>query len=202
MPKELLNEAERFLLDHWEEARLLEESMEVVRTKYKSLFQQIVDAVTEAHPELDAQRTRVTQFWANGYLGFGRKSWPSGASWHSGFWVENLRLEILTAEDTDPPWAYIWAPKKCNLDFDAARAAVKKVAKDLLLPEELKGSSDGSGEELINLPAPSKHTLLSSLSTGDGQGFVKLLISQFDMMARFVPVLEKVFRECLGKEEK
>jgi hypothetical protein len=110
MPKELLNEAERFLLEHWGEARILEKSMEDVRTKYKEVFQRIIDAVAEAHPELDAQRSRVTQFWADGYIGFGRKSWPSGANWHSGFWVENLRLEILAAEDTEPPYAYIWAP--------------------------------------------------------------------------------------------
>lgn len=202
MPKELLNEAERFLLEHWEDARLLEESMEGVRTKYKEVFQRIIDAVTEAHPELDAQRSAVTQFWTDGCIGFGRKSWPGGESnWPSGLWLNGLRLEELAAEDSEPPYASIWVPRKSNLDFDAARVAVKEVAKNLLTPEELKGTvSPESGEELLFLPAPQKRELLGALSDGNGQGFVALFVSQFDLMARFVPVLDKVFRECLRKE--
>jgi hypothetical protein len=38
MPKELLNEAEKFLLSRWSEARSLEESMEALRAKYKETF--------------------------------------------------------------------------------------------------------------------------------------------------------------------
>lgn len=67
MPKELLNEAERFLLERWGEARLLEESMDGVRTKYKEAFQRIIDAVTEAHPELDASRVYPTQVTVHGF---------------------------------------------------------------------------------------------------------------------------------------
>jgi hypothetical protein len=200
MSKELLNEAERFLLEHWGEARLLEESMEGVRTKYKEVFQRIIDAVTEAHPELDAQRSAPTQFWGSGYIGFGRKTWPDGETgWPSGLWVENLRLEVLVAEDSEPPYACIWAPRKSNLDFDAARVAMKEAAKQLITAEDTIG--DESDEVLLNLPAPSKRQLLDALSDGDGQKFVNLFVSQFDMMARFVPALDKVFRECLRKEE-
>jgi len=38
MPKELLNEAERFLLKHWTDSRSLEESMEGVRTKVQTII--------------------------------------------------------------------------------------------------------------------------------------------------------------------
>jgi len=34
MSKRLMNEAEQFLPENWEEARLLEEAMQGVRTKY------------------------------------------------------------------------------------------------------------------------------------------------------------------------
>jgi hypothetical protein len=50
------------------------------------------------------------------------------------------------------------------------------------------------------MAGPSKVELLGALSDGDGQRFVELIASQFDLMARFVPVLDKVFRECLRKE--
>jgi hypothetical protein len=205
MPKELLNEAERFLVEHWGEARLLEESMESVRTKYKEVFERIIEAVTEGHPELDAHRIYPTQFWGSGSIGFGRKSWPEGGSnWPSGLWVSNLRLEILAAEDSEPPYASIWVPKRrVNLlDYDTSRVAVEKAAEDLLSPEELKRTDKAeSGEEvLLYLPAPSKVELRDALSDGDGQKFVELFVSQFDLMARFVPVLDKVFHECLRKE--
>jgi hypothetical protein len=77
MAKELLNEAERFLVERWAEARLLEEAMEGVRTKYKERFQKVIDAVTAVHPELDANAVYLTQSWTDGFIGFGRKSWPN-----------------------------------------------------------------------------------------------------------------------------
>jgi hypothetical protein len=78
MPNELLNEAERFLIERWGEARLLELSMEGVRTKYKELFERVIGVIADAHPELDANAVYPTQFWGPGSLGFGRKSWPAG----------------------------------------------------------------------------------------------------------------------------
>src|SRR6185312_7930680 len=109
MPKEFLNEAERFLVEHWTEARLLEESMDGVRKKYKEIFDRIIEAVAEAHPELDAHHSRPTQFWCDGYIGFGRKSWPSDKYGNpSGFWIHCVRLEVLAAEDSETPYACIW----------------------------------------------------------------------------------------------
>ena len=202
MPKELMNEAERFLIEHWGEARLLEESMGGIRTKYKEVFQRIIDAVTEAHPELDANKAIPTQRWSDGQIGFGRKSWPSDGN-PSGFWVWNLRLELLAADESEAPCAGIWVSKKSILDLDAARAAVNQAAKDLLTPKELERTiwTESGDETLLCPPAPLKGELLGALCDGDGQAFVAIFVSQFDMMARFVPVLDKVFCEHLGKDD-
>ena len=136
-------------------------------------------------------------FWGAGCIGFGRKSWPGGESdWPAGLWVWDLRLEVLAAEDSAPPSSSIWAPKKAksNLDVDAARVALNTAAKELLTPEQLKGTASGeSGEHLLWLPAPSKRELLDALSDGDAQKFVVLFVSQIDLMALFVPVLDKLF---------
>jgi hypothetical protein len=207
MSKELMNEAERFLLERWGEARLLEQSMEGVRTKYKALFERIIEAVTEGHPELDANACALTQSWTQGQIAIGRKSWPGAESntrvWLAcGLWVLNVQLEVLAAEDSEPPIAMIDGAKKSNLDFDAARVVVKQAAMELLTPEELKQTewTESGDKNLLYLPAPSKRQLLDALSNGDGQPFVELFVSQFDMMARFVPVLNKVFPECMKKE--
>jgi hypothetical protein len=78
---------------------------------------------------------------------------------------------------------------------------VNAAAKNLLTPEELKSmKSPDSDDVLLYLSAPSKRQLLDALSDGDGQKFVNLFVSHFDLAARFVPVLDKVFRECLRKE--
>lgn len=200
MQKPLLNEAERFLVERWAEARLLEESIDAVRTKYKEVFQRIIGAVTEAHPELDSPVAYPTQFYDSGYIGFGRKSWPNDPYGNpSGLWVGNLRLELLTAEDSDPPYACIWASKGSDLDFDAARGALKEAANKLLTPEESQGAEiPESGEELLFLAAPSKHDLLTAFCESDGQAFVGVFVSQFDLMARFVPVLDRIFHDRLA----
>jgi hypothetical protein len=202
MPKQLMNEAERFLLEHWEEARRLEESMDAVRTKYKEVFERIVEAVTEGHPELNANGVHLTQSWTEGQLGFGRSAWPNkGIGFPAGLWVVNLRLELLTVEDSDAPCASIWVPKRSNLDFDAARLVVNAAAKTVLAEDELKRTEcEESGETMLWLPAPPKRDLLTALLDGDGQRFVAIFVSQFDLMARFIPILDQVFRECAKKE--
>jgi len=196
MTRNLLNEAERFLLQHWEDARLLEESMATVRTKYKELFQRVVDVVTEAHPELDVHVWYATQSWTNGAIGFGRTSWPgSDADVPSGLWIENLKLEILAAEHSEPPIATIYVAKRFGIDMRAARAAITAEMKRILGEGERESVRAATEEwDLLEFVAPSKNALLTALADGDGQQFVDLLRSPFDLMARFIPSLDNVFQ--------
>jgi hypothetical protein len=207
MAKELMNEAERFLLKHWEESRLLEESMDGVRTKYKEVFDRIIEAVTEAHPELDSSKVYATQFWGSGSIGVGRKSWPGGDSgWPPGFWISNLRLEKLASEDSDQPSVTIYvsakSAKKCNLDIAAAKAELSAAAQQLLSPEEFERTGKGdSNDTLLRLAAPTKAELLELLADGDGQKFVERFVSLFDLMARFVPTLDKLLTTPLAAHQ-
>ncbi len=203
MPKELMNEAERYLLEHWEDARLLEESMGRVRAKYKELIQRTIDAVVETHPELNASAVNLPRSGGSGSVGLGRKEWPCDDSkWPSGLRVWDIRIEELAAKEADPAViiAPLWISKKIKLDFDAARVIVNAAANELLTAEELKETEfadKGERESLIWLPGPTKRELHSAISEGDGQKFVDLMVSQFDMMARFVPALDQVFRDCM-----
>lgn len=197
MPKESLNEAERLLVQRWADARLLEESMESVRRKYKALFQQIADTVAEKL-KLDVNRICLTQSWTDGQFGLGRSSWPIDR-WGNpaGFLLGSLKLEVLTAEDSELPWACLWIPKEAKVDFAAARAAVLKVAKRLFPPAEVEAGTD---DVLLSLPALSKAELLAAFKDKGDQPFVKLFMDWLDRMAGFVPVLDKVFRECVTKQ--
>lgn len=196
---ELLNEAERFLLRNWSEARMLEESMEGVRTKYKEAFQRVVEAVTEAHPELDTNAMYVTQFWGKGSIGFGRKLWPTeNTNWPPGFWIDHIRLETLSDEEAPPPAASIWLPsrsaRKANVDLLEVRTAIFEAARTLLSKEEFDrcDKAEADREVLLAWAAPSKRELLDMISDGDGQRFVGCLAAQFDILARFVPVLDDI----------
>jgi hypothetical protein len=197
MSKQLLNEAELFLIDRWGEACRLEKSMKSIREKYKELFQQVVETVTDEHPELDSSKLWLTQAWSEGQIGFGRKSWPHSKDGNTevppGLWLLNLKLDYLAMEDKDAPSAIIWVSKKTKIDIGAARISMKQQAEKLYSMEELKRLENTEDEVLIELPAPSKRELLDAFSNGDGEEFVKLIVNQFDQMASFVPVLDRVF---------
>jgi hypothetical protein len=199
MSKQLLNEAEGFLLDHWDRACRLEESMESIRKKYKSTFDRVIDAVTKSHPELNASELHLNQRRNEGEIGFGRESWPRDEYGPSGLWVVNLKLERLANHDLEAPYACIWVRGKSELDLEAAGVVLKEEAKKILTSEEV----NRMGSEWTNvwkLPAPSRRELLTAFTGGDGEEFVKLFVDQFDQMARFVPVLDKVFSDYYSKE--
>jgi hypothetical protein len=199
MAKELLNDAERFLLDHWSECRSLEESMESVRTKYKGLFERIVEGVTGAHKELDASTVRVTQFYTDGAIGFGRKAWPGGDTvWLPGLWIEGLRLEQLSEPESDPPSGSVWIPaktaKNANLALASARAMIVAKAQAILSTEEFArcGKNDPDEQCMLAFTMPSKRELLLMIADGDGRRFIETIVTQFDSLSRFVPVLDEL----------
>jgi hypothetical protein len=106
---------------------------------------------------------------------------------------------MLSSEDEYPPLAEIWvsakSAKKCALDIPAAKAQLLDAAKNLLSPEELEGIEKGDENDgLLYFPSPSKHELLGLLADGDGEKFVERFVTLFDLMARFVPALDKLFQ--------
>jgi hypothetical protein len=198
-----LNEAERFLVSKWDEARSLELAMEGVRSKYKELFQRVVDSVSEAHPELDAKQMYPTQLWTSaGSIGFGRKSWPApDPSWPPGFWLWSLRLEDMASDDAEQPYSTIYvspkSAKQCGLDVAGARERLFAAAHEVLTADELQNTEKGDTNYfLLYLPAPSKDDLLRSLSDGDGEKFVQHFVNTFDLMARFIPLMDKLFQDA------
>jgi hypothetical protein len=198
MAKNLMNEAELYVIKHWEDAQLLEESMEDVRAKYKEVCQRVVDAVAELHPELDASVICLAQSRTSGEIALGRTSWPmQEKKYPTGLWLYGLRLENLAAEYSEDPIGGIWIAKKEITGFDlaAARAAMIAAAQTILNPEEIKSISPADTyDNLLWFDAPSKKEILNALTDGDGQRLVELLVSQFDFMARFIPALDQVLQ--------
>ena len=198
MAKELFNEAELYLLRQWQSARLMEESMESIRGKYDSLFQKTMDAFRAKHEELNNPQVVVKQFWDTGYAGAGRKAWCSGNyNPNPGFYLYNLRLEILFDETKEAPYAYIWlgSAKKTDSDLAAARETIRFAASKLLTREELQRCKmddiDMGCPLCYDLPE-SRNDLLNMLTMGDGQQFADCMLAHLDVLAKFTPILDEV----------
>jgi hypothetical protein len=199
MANDLLNEAERFLLGRWSEARSLEVSMESVRGKYRTLAERVVIAVRESHPELDAGGAYVTQFWGKGLICLGRRCWPQGeANWPPGFYIENLRLENLVDEESDVPTALVWIPAKASkqvgLDIVAARQRIDAEVKGLLDKDDasLIETSITDRETLLRFAITSKADILNMLATGDGESLFECLVAQFQRLAQLLPLVSQL----------
>jgi len=196
MGRDTFNEAERFLISKWADSRQLELSMGKVREKYVAVVQRVVDTVGARNENLDASTIKVTQHWGNGYVGLGRKAWHSKGSSPTGYYIENIRLEILADESEPPPTAYIWLkPAVQNgADFARALAAVRKAARKSLSKDELRACQFMDDEEtVLSLGLlPGRKDLLEMLSQADSQAFVDCLVSQFEILTRFNEVLDSV----------
>jgi hypothetical protein len=196
MSKELFNEAELYLIRQWQSAILVEESMGKIRDKYDSLFQKIADALGAKHAELNNPQVYVKQFWETGYFGAGRKAWRHGNN-NPGFYLHNLRLEMLSDETQEAPYAYIWlgSAKKTDSDLAAARETIRFAASKLLTREELQRCKmddiDMGCPLCYDLPE-SRNDLLNMLTMGDGQQFADCMLAHLDVLAKFTPILDEV----------
>jgi hypothetical protein len=196
MSRDTFNEAERFLISNWVGARQLELSMEKVREKYVAVVQRVVDTVRGRHENLDVSTIKVTQHWGNGYVGLGRKAWHSERESPTGYYIENIRLELLADESVPPPTAYIWLKPAVQNGADLARAlaAVRKAAAKALSKDELRACQFMDDDEtVLSLGLlPGRKDLLAMLSQADSQAFVDCLVSQFEILTRFSEVLDSV----------
>lgn len=106
------SEPERFLLERWPDARLLEGSMEAVRSKYDALFQKVIDQAQRQQGEMDFPKIRISSV---GELGLGKDSWPKKDSgWPSGFYLGSMKLDNLIDAKLPPPWKSVWVHSVLN----------------------------------------------------------------------------------------
>ncbi|HUT61249.1 MAG TPA: hypothetical protein VNA25_25655 [Phycisphaerae bacterium] len=197
MPKNRFNEAERYLITNWRQACMVEDSMVEIRRKYAEIYDRVWEAVQAAHEDLDFHTTAVTQFWCEGYIGVGKKAWQKKHGEPPGIYVENLRLELLLDDNAEPPLIGVWTGTTKKPATDAAglrqivSAAGKLLAKDKFARCE-KSASDYAYVISYSLPE-TRQQLVEMLLDEDGQQFADCIVSHFEVLARLIPVLDKVF---------
>ncbi|HUT34320.1 MAG TPA: hypothetical protein VNE39_12615 [Planctomycetota bacterium] len=178
--------------------------MESIRKEYKGIFERAVDALQQSGKAFDNPGVFVTQFWGRGYVFLNRTAWMRNKKiWPPpGFYIENLRLELLCDKDEPAPYASIWLPaKKTGVDLSEARKAIVEAAQQLLTKEEcercLKQQEEVEYPLYYDLPEP-KDQLLEMLVKGDGQSFVDCMVGHLDLLARFTPVVDKLLGVAAG----
>jgi hypothetical protein len=110
-------------------------------------------------------------------------------------WFSPLRLELLSSEDSESPSASIWFRKDVELD-PAAYLAIKATATEHLSPAELERIRlEDSGESPLWFEVASKAVFRDLLCEGEGQKLVDKLVTEFELLARFIPILNKIFQD-------
>lgn len=142
---------------------------------------------------MDVEYIGVTQHWGEGYLALGRKAWHP-ADWPTGYYVESIRLELLSDESAPPPSAYIWLKPalKEGVVFADACAAIHKAARKILSEDEMRRCElMNDGETALRLEIlPDRKSLLEMLSQADSQAFVDCLVSHFEILIKFNEVMD------------
>lgn len=198
MSKELLNEAERFLLQNWPDARALEESMESVREKYKEVFQRLGESVLQRYPMLDTFAAFPNQFWDSGTIGFSRKLWAAGDDLlPPGIWFDGLRLEKLSSDADPHPTVSLWfkTARKAGIDLAAVRQRVHAAVPELLTvaerPAYFLADNDAAP---LKADLPEKAELITLFAQGDAQPFIDCLLARVEPLSRFLPLLDGLLR--------
>jgi hypothetical protein len=195
--KEWCNEAERYLIEHWSLACHMEEAMQSVRKKYMAVFDRVVETVRKNHEDLDDYSNRMTYANEDGCVLLTKSAWREKQKWWPpGFYIEELRPELLFDTDGPAPYASIWVPaKKTGIDPAEARKAIIEAAPQCLSEDErarcLKQPEDLDYLLCYDLPEP-KDELLKMLLEGDAQPFVDCMVRHLDLLARFTPVVDKL----------
>ena len=192
MPR--FSEPERFLLEQWRDARLLEEAMKGVRTKYAEIIDEVLERVRKSNRALDCPKAYFPGNGLYGTVAIGKSGWPKGSyAWPSGFWVDNLQLENLTSPEKEAPEKFVWISEQ-GADPKQAEGKLRKAAGRVLSKEELSQSecaSDKNGSWLW-WPFERRERLLKLLVNDEARGFVDCMVDHFGQMAKFTSAVDEI----------
>jgi hypothetical protein len=184
MPR--FNEPDKFLLEKWTDARLLEDAVDEVRKKYEQVLESVVTEFQTTHRELDCSKIGLT----HGSFGLGREKWPKRNGWPTGFYIEEIRLDNLTSPDMEPPWKTVWV---LHANPKEAESRLRKVADKVLKAEAPKWEFqiDSKAAMLFCELEPRKE-LFDLLLKDESKGFVERMLAHFESMVGFVSVIDEL----------
>jgi hypothetical protein len=191
-----LNEADRYLLEHWEQSLEFEQGMNDVRTKYDQVFQAVIDELKEKEWWKEgAFRSYASQLY--GCIGFGKKVWLSTDhkwEWPS-LWLDDLDLEYILVDTETTPCVYVWlggsknqGPSPEVFKEKLLKAAAPQIGK---LPPRLQKYE--SGKTILCWPlSGEKAALKQMLLKGETEALIEALVNELDRLAPFIQPIDSV----------
>jgi hypothetical protein len=205
MTDEELGDVEKYLLNNWVPVRQLERSLFRLRDIYQRLLMGVLDKVEERHPELvcrgmdllmdedvDNERNRIN-------LGIGKESWPSETKkkYPTGLWLSWISLGELASFGSQPSAAvWIGPPKNYRDGLKNMEAKLKKASKVILKGHNVQPSICDKEQVSVSYRLPiTSRELFNLLLERDKQPFIDELVSQFNLLAKFIPIVDEIFFE-------
>ena len=188
------NEANRYLIERWADARELVLGMEATRKRYGRVLE---DALAEL---------RQRKWWERDFkgwssveygIGFGRKSWDVTNHEHHfpGLWMDNIELDHLLTDHEDRPNAYVWIGplKNAGHDLSAVKRAILKRATPVL--RNFPKRSHENESDIIRYLFPERpKDFERALTQNRSRPFIELLCNHADTLAEFIPAIDEALR--------
>lgn len=187
-----LNPAEQVLMHRFLDVRALEDSMENIRQKYGEAWEAVLK---RTYPGLSFLSLHSNDN-QGGRVGCGKPSWSSPyRSWPSGFYIENISFQSLSAHDEARPYACVWIepPKKLHIDLDGSRKRIRQKAQDLL-GRQLEEGRPSAVEICMWYHLPeSRQELINALTKNGGRAFFAIMAQHLEFFRPLIPVVDAVF---------
>ncbi len=194
-----MNDKDSWLIERWEKASQLENSMNATRERYKDLFAEIHKSVKQIHPELDRMDIHLSPIeienWGGGVV-FSKARWPSDlATWRTGFYISNISLDELASDKAQEPNVSVYFQGgKNDKRIEDTRHRITIEA-----PKVFKGQKinlrydDEDNRTLLWFQMPEgKKQLLKMLYGGKEKQFEDCVANHINLMCGFIPVLDKL----------
>ena len=191
------SDPELYLLNKWEDAMLLENSMNAVRDKYEQILATVLDRVEQQHRELDC-RTMHLSYKEDPSVSISKKAWSSMyPNWPSGFWIGCIGLNNLASEDENEPYASVYFNPSKSAVFDSQEIVrrLRDFAETILTREQMSRLRDdankGDASIYYLLPEP-RRKLLEMLLNNKSAEYIDCIEDHLKTLARFIPVMDEI----------
>ena len=203
MPANKFNEADKYLLEKWQQACLVEKSVKAIRLRFTEICARFLESIQNEHKTLDRCNNWVKSDWS---VTIGRERWQREGNF-AYIGIEYLCVENLWDDSGEHPFVGIWTgkPKKPAIDLKAIRRILSEAKTILTKDEFARCEWESSPDDEIkpsdctyqyqlwySFPEERKE-LRNMLLEGDGQPFVDCLVAHFEVFAKFIPILDEVF---------
>jgi hypothetical protein len=186
------NEPELCLMRQWNDARLLEGSMQSVREKYSAVFEKVLDEIQKKYQAFDSRQNLFPK--GDGRAGVGKKTWPSKAGYYiSGFWLGGLLLENLASETEHVPHSFAWINHPDGpMDLEEAQRKFDDAAFN---KEGMQWYNTGWGKGIVGVWCPfrqSRQELFELLTKDEACGFVACMLAHFAPLVQFSKLMDDI----------